>query len=80
MSHNIWVQTHSCFQECGQSQLVVLLSLPVVTPEDLRKVPRGSTTVSRKQASIALPSLLHNFHGDKERGAVDRRHHSGLGL
>ena len=50
----------------------------LVTPEDLRKVPRGSATVSRKQASIALQSLLHHFHGEKARGAVDITAGSGF--
>ena len=50
----------------------------VVTQDDLRKVARGSTTVSRKHASTALQSLLHQFHGEQARGAVDITAGSGF--
>ena len=50
----------------------------VVTQEDLRNVALGPTRVGRKEASAALQTLLHYYHGEQEPGAVDITAGSGF--
>ena len=50
----------------------------VVTQEDLPNVPLSRTCVSKEQASFALQVLLHHYHGEHERGAVDITAGSGF--
>ena len=46
--------------------------------DDLRNAARSRTTVGRDEASTALQTLLHYYHGEEAPGAVDITDGSGF--